>query len=342
MNISLSRISSWIGGLILIFTVIYIIVFEPSSFNPDFGSYKILYEIITNQDFRFYFSKLAFLDYLVRLIDFTGNYNGFRLVLAFIELFLFLYVIKNLKISLRKFNIFVSLILSAFLLLKVHVQIREGLALLLWLFSLNTIHKEKYLSLKNISLFIVSSLLHTSTIVFWISTFILKYNKFSTKIKRRLIVILFAIVGLTIWPFFGDLLSLNYVTLINFKSISISTSKIIYWLSFILIFCIVFKNESSKITLINKKSIENINSSYIIGNIGFYGFIGFVTIAALNFFYGAPNAGSFTLIFRMCLNLLFLISFYRISSQPKSFYTNILNSFIFLIVFRLLFLPSLG
>ena len=342
MNISLSRISSWFGGLILFITIIYIIVFTPSFSNPDFYSYKVLYEIITTQDFRLYFSKFVLLDYLVRLIDFTGSYDGFRLALAFIELFLFFYFIKILKISLKTFNIFVSLSLSAFLLLKVHVQIREALALLLWFLSLNSIHKEKYISFKNISLFTLSSLLHTSTTLFWISTFILQYNKFSTKLKRILIVILFAFVGLTVWPFFGDLLNLSYINFINFKSISISSSKIIYWLSFILIFFIVFKNENSKITLINKKSIENINSSYIIGNIGFYGFIGFVPIAALNFFYGAPNAGSFTLIFRMTLNLLFLISFYRISSQPKSFYTNILNLFIFLIVFRLLFLPSIS
>ena len=341
MNISLSRISSWFGGLILIITIIYIIVFDPSKFNPDFGSYKILYEIITNQDFSIYFSKFALLDYLVRIIDITGTYYGFRLILAFIELLLFFYVIKSFKISLKKFNIFVSLSLSAFLLLKVHVQIREGLALLLWFFSLNSINNEKYISVKNISLFLVSSLLHTSTIIFWLSTFILKYKKFSSKLKRRLIIILFSVIGLTVWPFFGNLIALDYYEIINFKNIEMSTSKIFYWMSFLFIFYLVFQNERTKSTFTNQKSIENINSSYI-GNIGFYGFIGFVPIAALSFFNGAPNAGSFNLIFRMVLNLLFLISFYRISSQPKSFYTNILNSFIFLIVFRLLFLPYIN
>ena len=86
----------------------------------------------------------------------------------------------------------------------------------------------------------------------------------------------------------------------------------------------IFKSENSKITFTNQKSIENINSSYI-GNIGFYGFIGFVPIAGLTFFTGSANEGTFNLIFRIVLNLLFLISFYRSSTQLKNFYTNILN-----------------
>ena len=67
MNISLSRISSWFGGLILIITVIYIIFFDPTKFNPDYESYEKLYTILKDQDFRLYLGKLAFLDYFVKL-----------------------------------------------------------------------------------------------------------------------------------------------------------------------------------------------------------------------------------------------------------------------------------
>ena len=67
-NISISKLSSWFGGVILIITIFYIILFDPSSFNPDYGSYKKLYEFMTNQDFRIYldFRRFAFLDYFVR------------------------------------------------------------------------------------------------------------------------------------------------------------------------------------------------------------------------------------------------------------------------------------
>ena len=341
MNNTLSKVSSWFGGLILLITVIYIIFFDPTKFNPDYGSYEKLYNIIKNADFRIYFNKFAFLDYFVRIFDFTGTYYGFRLVFASIEVFLFFIIVKSLKIGFKSLTFFISLTLSAFLLIKIHVQIREGFALLLWFLSLSSIQKEKYISLKNLIFFLISSLLHTSTLIFWISTFILKYKYFSTKTKRRLIVILFSLIGFSIWPFFANLIATDYYDLINFESIDTSSSKIFYWLSFLVIFLLIFKSENSKITFTNQKSIENINTSYI-GNIGFYGFIGFVPVAGLTFLTGAANAGTFNLIFRIVLNLLFLISFYRSSSQPKNFYTNILNSFIFIVVLRLLLFPNIN
>ena len=106
-NISLSRISSWFGGLILIFTILYIIIFDTASFNPDYGSYEKLYNIITNQDFRFYLSKFAFLDYLIRILDFSGDYRSFRLIVGIIQLFLFFYVVK-LNINLKSLTLFIS------------------------------------------------------------------------------------------------------------------------------------------------------------------------------------------------------------------------------------------
>ena len=341
MNNTLSKVSSWFGGLILLITVIYIIFFDPTKFNPDYGSYEKLYTIIKNADFRIYFNKFAFLDYFVRIFDFTGTYYGFRLIFASIEVFLFFIIVKSLKIGFKSLTFFISLTLSAFLLIKIHVQIREGFALLLWFLSLSSIQKEKYISLKNLIFFLISSLLHTSTLIFWISTFILKYKNFSSKTKRSLIVILFSLIGFSIWPFFANLIAIDYYDLINFESIDTSSSKILYWLSFLVIFLLIFKSENSKITFTNQKSIENINSSYI-GNIGFYGFIGFVPIAGLTFLTGAANEGTFNLIFRIVLNLLFLISFYRSSSQPTNFYTNILNSFIFIVVLRLLLFPNIN
>lgn len=341
MNNTLSKVSSWFGGLILLITVIYIIFFDPTKFNPDYGSYEKLYTIIKNADFRIYFNKFAFLDYFVRIFDLTGTYYGFRLIFASIEVFLFFIIVKSLKIGLKSLTLFISLTLSAFLLIKIHVQIREGFALLLWFLSLNSIQKEKYISLKNLIFFLISSLLHTSTLIFWISTFILKYKNFSSKTKRSLIVILFSLIGFSIWPFFANLIAIDYYDLINFESIDTSSSKILYWLSFLVIFLLIFKSENSKITFTNQKSIENINSSYI-GNIGFYGFIGFVPIAGLTFLTGSANEGTFNLIFRIVLNLLFLISFYRSSTQPKNFYTNILNSFISIVVFRLLLFPNIN
>ena len=340
-NISLSRISSWFGGLILIFTILYIIIFDTASFNPDYGSYEKLYNIITNQDFRFYLSKFAFLDYLIRILDFSGDYRSFRLLVGIIQLFLFFYVVKKLNINLKSLTLFISLGLSSFLLLKVHVQIRESIALLIWLVSLNNTHKERYVSFKNFALFFISTFLHTSTIIYWISTLILKNKIYSLKLKRKFITILFSIVGLSVWPFFEKIISLDYYVRLGYGEVEISTSKLIYWLSFFIIFYLIFKNENSKITPVNSRSLDYSNSS-IIGNIGFYGFLGFAPIAAIGFFAGSPNELSFNLIFRMILNLLIIISFYRNSSQPKSFYTNLLNSFIFLIVFRLLFLPNIN
>ena len=109
MNISLSKISNWFGGLILLITVLYIIFFDPSKFNPDYGAYEILYKIIKNNDFRFSFDKFAFLDYFVRIFDLTGTYYGFRLIFASIEVFLFFIIVKSLKIGLKSLTFFISL-----------------------------------------------------------------------------------------------------------------------------------------------------------------------------------------------------------------------------------------
>lgn len=340
MNLSLSKISSWFGGLILLITVLYIILFEPSKYNPDYGAYEKLYEILSNQDFRFTLSKFAILDYFVRLFNFTGNYDDFRFVFAFFELFLFFVIIRRLKFKLSSITFFTSLSLSAFLLLKIHVQIREGLALLIWLYSLNSVNKDKYISFKNFILFLIGGFLHTSTLIYWFSTLILQYKNFSSKRKRRLITILFLIVGLCVWPYFGNLSNLDYFNVgRDYDIIEITRSKIIYWMSFFVIFYLTFKNENRKSTAINKKSIEYSSSSFL-GNIGFYGFLGFAPIAGLSFIFGAPNQTIFNLIFRMIVNLLFLISFYRSSTQPNNLYTNILNSFNFIIIFRLLLIPN--
>lgn len=334
-NISISKVSSWFGGIILIITVFYIILFDPSKYNPDYGSYKLLYEIIINQDFKIYFSKFALLDYFVRLLDFTGNYDDFRLSFASVELLLFVFILRGLKITWKKLNIFISFFLSAFLLLKVHVQIREGLALLLWLFSLNSISKEKYFTLKNKLFFLISTFLHSSTIFYWISTFVLKNDNFSAKKKRVFVISLFSLLGTSTWGLFNNIDNFSYYNTLGYEAIEINFSKILYWISFFIIYFLILRNENLKITAINEKIIQKTNSSFI-ANIGFYGFLGFAPAAALCFLGSPPNEVTFNLIYRIFLNLLFLICFYRSSTQPNNFYTNLSNSFIFIIVFELL------
>ena len=108
MNLSLSKISSWFGGLILLIAVLYIILFEPSQYNPDYGGYEKLYEILTSQNFRITLSKFAILDYFVRIFNFTGSYDNFRLIFAFFELSIFFIVIRRLKFKIGSITFFTS------------------------------------------------------------------------------------------------------------------------------------------------------------------------------------------------------------------------------------------
>ena len=115
-----------------------------------------------------------------------------KISLDFIPFFLavrilfFTYIFYKLKFKFLYATFFATLPVITFFLLKVHVQVRETLAIMLWMIAVLDIDKKNFFNLKNLFLFILSSFMHLSVLFWWIPSIIYSTKRFSNSIKLLL------------------------------------------------------------------------------------------------------------------------------------------------------------
>ncbi len=334
-----SNLSKFLALALITSTVIFIIFYIPFK-NPDYNIYGILYETDqTDKSLRTYFYYL--------ITNFLNNFIGykdFRFILAILQTFLYLNVFRKLDFKLKNITLFISLPIISFLLLKVHVQIRESIALLIWFITLLEFEKYNLLSFKKTPFAISSFLIHPSTVVVWIPSLIFFTKTKLRKYKRELIAFFYFILAFYIFSsniknlIFQKLFSVDFVdlSLPYYQNIDINLFKVLYWLSYFLLFIIVYIDERKKNSSIIKGN-DKYAIPYLFGSISIYGLLTFIpTVWILGILKGITGP-EYNLIFRVTYILFFLLCFYRSLIYPKSFLTSILNFTIFGETCRLLF-----
>lgn len=337
---------SKISGLVLItITVIFIISCIQFN-NPDYVTYKIMFQ--TDQrstEFRTFFYYL--------ITNFLNNfitYTDFRFILVLLQSISFLVILKKFKFKLENISFFTSLPIVIFFILKVHIQIRECIALLIWFTALLEFNKDSIPLLKKVLFPISSLLIHPSTTILWVPTFICSINEKYGKLKKQLISLFFFILATYIFSSgIKNYIFTNYPIIMNFfnvsmvdlsssyyQNITINSFKILYWISYSLIFVLIYIDEKRKNSILFNKE-NNLEMPYIFGSISIFGLLSFIpTVWILGFLKGVTGP-EYNLIFRLTYILFLILSFYRSLIYPKSILTYVLNFTIFGDMLRLFF-----
>ena len=172
---SLIRKYSWIIGISIVFTLVVLISLYTSEFNPDYNSYESIYNAAKSLEFNQEFSAFTFLGIIINFISILPSYLEFRFFVAVAMLILFVFFLNGIGLSFYKLSLVSALGILPFLLMKIHVQIREGISLLIWFLGLLNSNSKSRIKIPFINLifFIPSILLHTSVASLWFSSFIL-------------------------------------------------------------------------------------------------------------------------------------------------------------------------
>ena len=334
-------------GFILLCITIVFIIFGASYFNPDFYAYEKIYN---NADYWFKshgFNYFLFY-YLASILNNFLYYDSLRIFLAIFQVIIYIYFFKRLNFKLKNLNLLICLPLISFLILKVHIQLRESLALIGFFYIIFDLSENKKLSIKNIGILIISLLMHSSIIVFLIPSIIYIFGDFLGRNKKRLIYIfffllsLFASISILRFSINGQLTFLSDIGLSLEQyneqySISFSYSKFLYRASYFILFFLIYFEEFLNNSLVLKNKFVNQNA-YILGFISLNGLIIVLPTVAIIGLFTRINSVSYNLIFRLVSSLFIYLSFYRTLVYPRKFLTLALNLFIAIDIFRMFFI----
>ena len=342
----LSRKLNFLLSLTLLSTSIIFIIFCSSSSNPDYYSYEKLFYNADN--YLNNFGNLFFIFNIFSLLNDFVNYDFFRLILAIFQVGIYILIFKKLDFNFKNLTLLTCLPLVSFLILKVHVQIRESIALIGYFYVIIDLTENRNISFKNIIFFIFSVLMHNGTILIWIPTIIYRFGDFLGRNKKLLLyVFFFSISVLACSTFLRFLLSgqleilksldLNLEQYSMYYKISITKVKFIYRLSYFVLFTLIYYEE----LLINSLAIKNkfVNKpEYILGFVSLNGLLVIFPTVFITSIFININGTDYNIIFRMISLLFIFLSFYRSLIYPKKYLTIFLNLIISIDIFRMFFI----
>lgn len=313
------------------------------TFDPDFEAYRFIYDIglrVAADGTR----DPVFTYTLETLRNFI-QYEQFRFVLCVmfgIVLFKIAPKLGTMSPS-RRMGIAQALVLAPFILLKLHVQIREGLALLLWLFAVTSNAGDMSRNVRSRSFWIaalISSAIHLSVIMWWIAALVLgskqprykrqafatfllfsTYGAFTTAVGSRLLI-----------EFFGGMFFVD-----SGLYVEVTFAKLLYWSFFILLPLLT-------LILFDKRALSTNGDSQwrpsILGITGVYGLLGFFSVSMLGMYVWGATDTDFNLTIRVAMTLLMFLVIQLALTCPRRLLTWMAFTFTLLTVARLLFFPD--
>ena len=341
-------LSNTAGISIILITILFIIffplIFDPELFNPDYFSYFKFFQFperyIKSPSLIFY----AFINLIFSKVI---SYHTFRTLLAIFQVSSYLYIFRKLQFKPGNINLFMGLLFSSFFLLKVHIQIRESLAILIWFYFLIGINSEQKLTIKNIYLFILSIGIHIGALVLWVPTLGYLIGGFLKKYIRFFVFLFFILVAffacnsslrILVNPGLIERLDIKNLSTVRFRSIdpiNVTSGKILYWVSYFVMFLLIYFEEVKLKSYALRKNLS-IQINDILGNISLNGLLVFApTILILSFVLDI-NGADYNLIYRVSYSLLFILGVYRNIVYPQRFLTSLLSTAIGIDTFRLL------
>ena len=349
INLSRNKVSSKLNnllGLTLLFTSIIFIIFFSSSFNPDYFSYEKLFNNADSYSKKI--GNLFLIFNVFSLLNDFINYDFFRIILAIFQVGIYILIFNKLGFKFKNITFFISLPLVSFLILKVHVQLRESIALIGYFYFICDFSKNRNISLKNIGFFIFSILTHSGTILIWVPSIIYKFGDFLGKNKKLIIYVFFLIASILACSVFlrftlnGQLEHFNSLNLTleqyeMYYSITLNKGKIIYRLSYYVLFFLIYYEELSLNSLALKNKFVS-ESPYLLGYVSLNGLLVVLPSVFIFSLFLNINGTDYNLIFRMVSLLFIFLSFYRSLIYPKRYLTLILNLLIAIDILRLFFI----
>ena len=227
--------------------------------------------------------------------------------------------------------------MTPFIFLKLHIQIREGIALLIWLFAVTNYGGILYRSVRSVSfwcLAVLSCVMHASVIIWWLATVTCGLWKQPT-VRRQAIVIflLFLAFGAaTTTPgreflIDGTFLK-NYIYFSSLENIvDNDPSKYWYWFSFLLLPAIVLA--IAKTGAFTLPAYRNDTKRYsILGLLGTFGLLGFFPPVLLSTLVWGANEGDFIASLRIAATLVMFLALHLGFRYPNSFVSWIVFLFV--------------
>jgi hypothetical protein len=320
---------------VLILSIITIYLFAFSHlFNPDYVAYERIFNENANglQDPLFRF--------LVRTLNDIGDYSFFRVALLGVLLILTLISVSlSSKILLRAFSLVGVLVLAPFLVLKVHVQIREACALIFLLLFLSCSVHFRHGRFLFLIFFLLSINFHASSALWYL---IYLFPAISSSMRKWFAVFLGLLMGIGASSF-GEIALSNFTGglyfVLGYDPIKLTTGKIIYFATFPGIFLYTYlilrRQFVEELSKSRQKLREYLESLQIIGML--FGSVFLATTVAL-----PPSENTFNNVLRIFIGIGFISNLTSIILQVPTRIIVVPAVYFATISFRLIFFPSLG
>jgi hypothetical protein len=332
-----------LGGRLCLFAFVTVLFLLSGSYDPDFEAYRIVYE----------FGLRSFGDvardpgftFLTENIGSVLAYEQFRYALcALFGLTLFKLATRLGKMSTEGFGLTQALFLAPFILLKFHVQIREGLALLIWLFAVTANGGVMSRNLRSWPFWILAPLsfaVHFSTVMWWAAALVLGSKRPKYWLQAFMVFLLFACYGAMTTRAGSELIAATYGDVPFFTEsefdISVRAEKIWYWTAFIVLPLLT-------LLMFNRSALSLRGESpwqpSVLGLTGTYGLIGFFGVSMLGTFLWGASETDFNLTMRVAITLLMFLAIQLSLTRQRWAWTWLVFSSSFLVVARLLFYLS--
>jgi hypothetical protein len=315
------------------------------NYDPDFEAYRLVYayglgdrgDLVRDPGFTF----------LTRYVGSALSYEHFRYALcALFGIALFRLAPRLGEVSKNGFGLIQAIFLGPFILLKFHVQIREGLALLLWLFAITSNGGVVSKNVRSWSFWILAPIagaIHLSSVMWWVTAFVLGSKRPNYRHQALMIFLLFAFYGAMTTRAGSELISATYGDVPFFIEsqfdVDVSIGKIWYWAAFLalpLLTLLVFGR--SALSLRGQTPWQ----PSVLGLTGTYGLIGFFGVSMLGTFLWGASETDFNLTMRVAITLLMFLAIQLSLTRQFWAWAWLVFFSSFLIVWRLVFFLNMS
>lgn len=280
------------------------------TFDPDYEAYRLIYDWgghwIAERG-----RDPLFVEFISRASE-DLNYEAFRTVLALFFGFGLFVVARRLRyFTASGIGFKEALFLLPLIFLKFHIQIREGAALLLWLYAITANKGQSNLRSPVFwILSIVSSAIHASAVIWWTSTTFI----WLTKRKALFTFLAFLVFGALTTTIGREFSAIEGSDVIFFSGlddpVEVTPWKITYWLSFIgLPLFALWRFKKAPL------------STSIFGLLGTFGLLGFFTAVLTGASISGMTEGDFTKSLRIANTLLIFLALHLSFVRPNSPFT---------------------
>lgn len=332
-----------LGARLCLLSFAFALFLLSGTYDPDFEAYRFIYEL--GWGVAADGSRDPLFIFVVESLRGVFHYEQFRFALCVIfsiALFRLAPQLGAMSVT-KRFGIAQALVLAPFILLKLHVQIREGVALLLWLFAVTNNAGNMSRNVRSRSFWIAalaSSAIHLSVVMWWVSALILGSKRPQYRHQALTTFLLFAVYG-AVTTAVGSRLLVEIFGGVFFVDsgiyVEVTPMKLAYWSFFVLLPLLA-------LAVFNKNSLSVRGVSpwhpSIFGMTGTYGLLGFFSVSMLGMYLWGATDTDFNLTIRVAIALLMFLVIQLALTCPRRMLTWVAFVFSFLTVARLLFFPE--